>query len=189
MPFEISGRLRPLIPASTSLCRQNIDFVTSTESIILIRPKIRDVKREAKDAPARTADAEYETNMIDTEELRTRQSRGTGPPRNWNVWDVFFFVVPIACIVLFPLGGVDYLCGRFSPFSYSLVRDPLYLMISGCLGLCLCTNVARFLIRLKKHTRKKRVLIAAEILGPPVLFYLSIAVSLVPIERRLYGPT
>ncbi len=127
--------------------------------------------------------------MIDTEELKARQARGTTPGWNWNAWDVLFFAVPIACIVLFPLGGVDYLCGRFSPFSYSLVRDPLYLMISGCLGLCLCTNVARFLIRLKKHTRKKRVLIAAEILGPPVLFYLSIAVCLVPVERRLYGPT
>jgi hypothetical protein len=127
--------------------------------------------------------------MDQDKDTETEQIEETKPGRNWNGWDVFLLTVPVACIVLFPLGGVDYLCGRFIPWFYSLVRVPLYLMISGCLGLCLCTNVARLLINLKKHARKKRVLIAAEILAPPVLFYLSIAACLVPVERRLYGPT
>lgn len=110
------------------------------------------------------------------------------PGWDWNGWDALFFAAPVACIALFPLGGVDYLCGRFIPVFYSLVRFPLYLMIMGCLALCILVNIARFLINSRKYTRKKRFLVVAEMLAPVVLFYLSVAACLVPVERRLHGP-
>jgi len=104
---------------------------------------------------------------------------------NWNVWDVFFYVVPVACVVLYPLGGVDYLCGRLIPLFYSLVRFPLYLLIMCCLGECFFVNIARFVINSRKYAGKKQVLVIGQMLAPVVLLSVSFAVSLPPADQGL----
>ena len=73
---------------------RRIDFVTSTESIIRIRPKIRDVKEKGKKAPACIPGAEYESGMVDTEESKTRQSRGIEPGWDWKESHTLFLLLP-----------------------------------------------------------------------------------------------
>jgi hypothetical protein len=98
------------------------------------------MKKESWDSSAQWNRLGYREDMdkegtTETPQVHTRQySRG------WKTWDVFVFVVLIAGVILFPLGGFDYICGRLNFMPYWLFRWCCYPII-GC-SIVLCLSIA-----------------------------------------------
>ena len=104
--------------------------------------------------------------------------------RNWNGWDVFFIVMPVLCIILVPLGGLSYLCGRLG--FYFHISFMLFFFIGCFIVFCIVYGVEKLLTRWKRHTGKKRFIIALEIVTPIVFILSCIALFCMPFETFFY---
>jgi len=106
---------------------------------------------------------------------------------NWNKRDVIFFVLPIICTVLVPLGGLPYLCGRLS-FHMGLVVCMIYPVIGVFIIYCFFAGVARLSRDWRKHSRKKKLIIVSEIVIPLAFVALFIIPYFIPIGSDLWPP-
>ncbi len=95
----------------------------------------------------------------------------------WNKQVVIFIVLPIILTILIPLRGLDYLCGRFSPYAITLAYvSILYLVIGSFIIYCFFAGIVRLFGGWRKHTGKKKLLIVSEI-AIPLLF---VALFIIP---------
>ena len=107
------------------------------------------------------------------------------PVRNRNRRDVFFIVAPVICIILVPLGGLFYLCGRFSPFILSFcVISLLSFLIFAFILYCFVYGTVVLIACWKKLEKKKNIVIAQTLI-PFVFIVLFIAPSLIPVDSDL----
>jgi len=104
----------------------------------------------------------------DTVPSQTEKSRYS---INWKDSHVVFFFLPITLTILFPGGGIFYLCGRFHP-SILLYVYLLYLVVLVFIFYCLFLGVVKLSGRRGKRTRNERLLIAAETIVPLIFIGL-----------------
>ena len=94
----------------------------------------------------------------------------------WKDSHVIFFVLPVVFTILFPGGGIFYLCGRFSPGPITLMHvNMLYLAAIVFIIYCFFLGVVKLSGRTGKRTRSERFLIAAETAVP--LIFVGVLVS------------
>jgi len=110
----------------------------------------------------------------------------TKPGRNWNGWDVFFIVAPLICIILVPLGGLGYLCGRLG--FYMLDGFMLSFYIVCFIVFCIVYGFDRLFMYGKKYIPKKRFLITVEIVIPIVCILSCIAPFVIHFETFFSPP-
>jgi hypothetical protein len=117
-----------------------------------------------------------------------QQSEEKKANSNWNALDVIFFVLPSILIILVPLGGDFYLCGRFSPYLTFFIVWMLYPPIGVFIIICFFAGFVRLLVNWRKHTRKKKLIIVAEI-GMTLLFIVLFVVPFfVPEDSNIRWP-
>jgi hypothetical protein len=108
-----------------------------------------------------------------TEPVRTVVSRPRG---KWKDSHVVFFVLPIALTVLFPGGGIFYLCGRFRPDALTFIFvNMMYLAAVAFIFICFLAGIVRLSFRWGARTRNERLLIAAETAVPLIFLGLIVA--------------
>ena len=109
---------------------------------------------------------------MDTEE-KTKPARTVerGPRSKGKDSHVVFFFLPVVLTILFPVGGIFYLCGRFSPGPLTFMHvNILYLATMGFILYCFFLGIVKLSGRRRKRTRKERLLIAAETVIPLIFF-------------------
>jgi len=105
--------------------------------------------------------------------------------------NLIFIVLPVICIILVPLGGIPYLCGRLS-FHMGLVVCMVYPAIGVFIIYCFIASILRLLRDLEKHNVKKKLIIVTEIIIP--LFFIALiivtfyAIAFTPIKLNLCVP-
>ena len=92
------------------------------------------------------------------------------PPGRWRDSYIVFLVLPVLCILFIPLGGFPYLYGRLNLHPW-LTTFMLYPATGGLMICCFVVGIARLVCGWKRHSQKKKALIAVEI-SIPVLFVL-----------------
>ena len=108
-----------------------------------------------------------------TEPVRIVERRLHG---KWKDSHVVFFVLPVILTILFPGGGVFYVCGRFSPDVLTfLFVHVLYLGAVVLIFYCFFSGIVKLSGRRGKCTRNERILIAAETVVP--LIFVGVLVS------------
>jgi hypothetical protein len=101
------------------------------------------------------------------------------PGWNWKRSVVILLILPVRFFILLPLGGFFYLCGRFYPEAiYFVVLSVAPYLIFSIICFVVCTS--RLFRDWKKLTRRKKLIIAAEIAIPSVLIASFVASSLEP---------
>ena len=116
--------------------------------------------------------------------LRTteRKPRGT-----WKDSHVVFFVLPIVLTILFPGGGIFYLCGRFSPGPLTFMHvNMLYLATMGFILYCFFLGIVKLSGRRGKRTRNERLIIGAETVIP-LFFFGVLASNFFFVDTRFFG--
>ncbi|MHC4121121.1 MAG: hypothetical protein ACYSWO_26845 [Planctomycetota bacterium] len=110
----------------------------------------------------------------------------TRPRGKWKDSHVVMFVLPVVLTILFPVGGIYYLCGRFSPvgldFATICMMHPVVVVF---MCWCLFTGIVKLLGLRGKRTRGEKLLIIAETAVPLIfagLFFLPFSLS---VERRV----
>lgn len=97
---------------------------------------------------------------------------------------VIFIVLPAVLTILFPLGGLPYLCGRFIPYAGAFGNFCLfYPLICVFIIYCLCRSVSRRFRGSREGNVKSQLTSAAEI-GIPLVFMVSL---LVPVFTSYKG--
>ena len=111
------------------------------------------------------------------ERIETPQSKIRKPSMNRKKSILIFLVLPIVLTILFPLGGLPYLCGRFIPYTGAFGNIcMLYPLICVFIIYCLCRGVSRGASSSRERTAKSRLVSSAEI-GIPLVFMVSFLVS------------
>lgn len=111
-----------------------------------------------------------EFGMDEKENLVATQAERKRPRGKWKDAHVVLFVLLVVLTILFPGGGIFYLCGRFSP--YALVFGGvvmLYLAVCVFILYCFVTGIVELAGRRGKRTRDERLLIATAT-GIPLIF-------------------
>ena len=108
----------------------------------------------------------------------TDKQKNTGPTRSekrqprgrWKDSHIILLVLPVVLTILFPVGGLFYLCGRFRPYTLTLWDvSLLYLAVVVFMVYCFFSGIVRLFSRTKKSTRTEKLLIIAET-GIPLVF-------------------
>ena len=105
----------------------------------------------------------------------------------WKDSHVIFFVLPVVLTILFPGGGIFYLCGRFSPGPLTVMHVSMfYLAAIVFIFYCFFLGIVKLSGRRGKRTRNEKFLIAAETCIP--LIFVGILVSnYFFVGSRFYG--
>jgi hypothetical protein len=107
--------------------------------------------------------------------------------RVWNKRIVVFIVLPIILTILFPMGGLPYLCGRYSPYAITLAHFCiLYPVIGVFIIYCFVRGFARLPRDLKKRNKKEKIIIVAQI-GIPLVFLVLLVSSFLLPESEFLG--
>ncbi|UCE47856.1 MAG: hypothetical protein JSW47_19935 [Phycisphaerales bacterium] len=111
---------------------------------------------------------------------------------DWNIWDALISLALVVFIIIVPLGGLEYLNGRFNTHTtgHSFFLDAciigstvLILAVAFVIG-----STVQLLCNLKRYTRRKKLIRIIQI-GTPVVFVTSLIVSvLTPVEIPLWQP-
>jgi hypothetical protein len=122
---------------------------------------------------------EYESDMIDTEELKPRQSRGIIPGWDWKESHTLFLLMPLVLIVLVPWGRLPYLCGRLNfPLLVGMFMFyPATVVFMVC---CFFASLMRLFVGWGRHSTAKKLLLAVEIGLPIAYLGLTIGPYLMP---------
>lgn len=120
------------------------------------------------------------------ENIETKQNKEIKPPLDWNKWDAIIAVAIVAFIIIVPLGGIEYLNGRFS--TYSIFFDACIIgLIVGIFIIVLgILSTVRLLYNWNRYTRKKRVIRTAQIGISILLITIYFLALFIPIQ--LYSP-
>jgi hypothetical protein len=122
-----------------------------------------------------------------TKPVRTEDKKPRG---NWKDSHVVFFFLPVILTILFPLGGIFYLSGRFCPYAATFCYvHLLYLVVLVFIFYCLCSGIVKLSGRRGKRTRNEKLLIAAETVVPLVFIGLLVAfIFLGFTDKEFRGP-
>jgi hypothetical protein len=119
--------------------------------------------------------------------IETTETEEIKPGRNWKESKLIFLVLPIMLTILFPLGVIFYLCGRFCPDLIFLSTCMFYPMVGGFIFICIFTGILRCRHHWRSYDRKRKCIIAAEIVIPIVFVVLFIIPFFIPIESDFWG--
>lgn len=115
--------------------------------------------------------------MNSEKHIETPQTRVRKPGGNRKKSILIFLVLPVVLTILFPFGGLPYLCGRFIPYTGTLVHVcMLYPLMCIFIIYCLCRGVSRRSKGSIEGNTKSRLTSAAEI-GIPLVFIMSLLLS------------
>jgi len=122
--------------------------------------------------------------MKSKEHIETLQTRAIKPGGNRKKSIVIFIVLPAVLTILFPIGGLPYLCGRFIPYAEAFGNICLFYPLT-CVFIiyCLCRGVSRRFRSSREGNAKSQLTSAAEI-GIPLVFMVSL---LVPVFTSFKG--
>lgn len=125
-------------------------------------------------------------DMINTEELKARRSRGKIPGWKWKGSVVVSVILPLALIFLVPLGGLLYLCGRLG-LHIGLVMCMLYPAVGLFIVFCFVASAARLLVGWRKFTDKRKLLGIAQV-GIPIVFAILCVIGSPLLTKSLFWP-
>ncbi len=109
-------------------------------------------------------------------------SKGTVPGWNWNKSDVVWLVLPLVLTIFVPTGAILYMYGRLNWHAALLIM--FHGGAAAFIVCCFFVSIVRLFIGWGKHTRKKRLLMVAEV-GIPIVF---VVVWLLPFGKGFtYG--
>ncbi|MFQ6036525.1 MAG: hypothetical protein ACE5NM_11870, partial [Sedimentisphaerales bacterium] len=126
--------------------------------------------------------------MNKDENKQTAQIEERKASPNWNALDVIFLVLPIILIILEPLGGFSYLSGRFDSPSIFLIMILMLPVSCVIIIICFLASIVRLLVHWKNHTRKKKLVITAEIGMPLVFIILFVTPFFIPEDSNIRWP-
>ena len=105
----------------------------------------------------------------ETEPVRIDKKR---PHCKWKDSHVVLFVLLVVLTILFPGGGIFYLCARFRPYPLALGGVlMLYLAVIVFMVYCFIAGIGQLVSGWMRHNQKKKILIAVQI-AIPVMFVL-----------------
>lgn len=120
--------------------------------------------------------------MNKTDDTRTAQIQETKRGGRWKDSVVIFLVLPITFTILFPLGGLFYLCGRVSPYAIALYHVVMLYAVAGIFVIyCFVSGIVELRAGRRKHNSKKKLITLAKIGIPSVfiaLFFASLFTSI-----------
>ena len=126
--------------------------------------------------------------MDKKEKIETAQEKERKPRINWNKWDAVISVAIVAFVIIVPLGGIEYLNGRFNTYSIFFYACFIYLTMVILIIVFVILSTVHLLCNWKKYTRRKSLIKIVQI-GVPIVFIASFAISvLTPIETYLWQP-
>ena len=112
------------------------------------------------------------------------------PRSNWKDSHLVLFFLPVILTILFPLGGIFYLSGRFCPYATTFCYVHLiYLVALVFIIFCLISGIVKLSGRKGKLTRNKKILATAEIAIPLVfIILLGAFIFLAFTDKEFRGP-
>ena len=115
--------------------------------------------------------------MNTEEHIETPQTRARRIGGNRKKSIIIFLALPAVLTILFPLGGLPYLCGRFIPYTGALLHVcMLYPLMCIFIIYCLCRGVSRRSRCSREANARSQLTSAAEI-GIPIVFIVSLIIS------------
>ena len=127
--------------------------------------------------------------MDKKENIETAQVKEIKTGLDWNKWDAVISVALVAFIIIVPLGGIEYLNGRFNT-TYSIFFDACFinLTVGIFIYVFFIVSMVQLLCNWKRYTRRKRLIKTLQI-GIPIIFIASLIMSIfTPIETHLWQP-
>lgn len=110
------------------------------------------------------------------EPVKPIQTKAKKPRGNWKDSRLIFLFLPVLLTLLFPLGGLPYLCGRFIPYTGTLVHVcMLYPLVCIFIIYCLYRGISKRFRGLREVNTKSKLEITAEI-ALPLIFLISLLV-------------
>ena len=107
---------------------------------------------------------------------------------DWNKWDVLFSVAIVAFVIFVPLGGIQYLEGRFNTDLFFFEGCFIYLTMVIVIIVFVILSAVYLLYNWKGYTKRKRLFKILQI-GVPTIFIASGAISIfISIETYLWQP-
>jgi len=130
-----------------------------------------------------------EFGMDEKENMETAQIEKEGKaPSDWNMRDALMSAALVAFIIIAPLGGIEYLNGRFN--IHSILFDACIVVPTGGILVIVFVIVStvQLLCSWKRYTNRKRLIRIAQI-GIPIVFITLFIVSVfTPVESHLPPP-
>lgn len=122
------------------------------------------------------------TDIKKNQEL-ARREKGK-PLGKWRDSHIILLVLPFVLTILFPVGGVYYLCGRFSPRVFSFANICMvYPVVIIFIFWCFFSGIVKLTGRRGKYTTSEKLIIIAETSIP--LIFVSLLVSPFMFVERL----
>lgn len=125
--------------------------------------------------------------MNEKEKTETTRIEEAKPHGNRRDLHIVFFVLPVLCILLFPLGGLFYLLGRLSFQTFCFVLT-IYPATGIFMVFCFFAGVWRLVSGWKRHSGRKKALITVET-AIPVLCVLLFILPFYGLFRLPLWPT
>jgi len=124
------------------------------------------------------------------EHINPEQTEDKKPRGNWKDSHVVFLFLPVILTILFPLGGIFYLSGRFRPYATTLWHvSLLYLVVLIFIFYCFISGIMKLSGRKRKLTRNEKLLTAAETVVPLVFIGLFVVfIFLAFTNKEFRGP-
>jgi hypothetical protein len=124
------------------------------------------------------------------EHIKPIRTENKKPGVNWKDSHVVFFFLPVILTILFPLGGIFYLSGRFSPYATTFCHvHLLYLIVLVFIFYCFFSRIVKLSGRKGKLTRNEKLLTAAETVVPFVFIGLLVVfIFLAFTNKEFRGP-
>lgn len=107
---------------------------------------------------------------------------------DWNEWDMLISAALVAFIIIVPLGGLEYLNGRFN--THSIFLDACIILPTAGISIVVfvIASTVQLLLNLKRYTKRKRLIRIVQI-GIPIVFIASFIISVfTPVEINLWQP-
>jgi len=130
---------------------------------------------------------EHEQGMNEKKNIERTDTKVGISGRNWKESYLIFFVLPIVFTILFPLGGLFYLCGRFYPDLIFLSACMLYPMVGGFIIFCFFAVIVRCFRNWRSCTRKRKHILAAGTAIPIMFIILLLTSFFIPIESDFWA--
>jgi hypothetical protein len=108
----------------------------------------------------------------------------------WKDSHAVLCFLPVILTILFPLGGIFYLSGRFCPYAMTFCYvHLLYLVVLVFIFYCFFSGTVKLSGRRGKHTRNEKLLIVAETTVPLIFIGLLVAfIFLGFTDKEFRGP-
>jgi hypothetical protein len=121
--------------------------------------------------------------MDNSDDSQTPQIQETKRDGRWKDSYMLFLVLPVMLTILFPLGAIFYLCGRFSPYAIAVSHCLMLYAVAGVFIIyCLVAGIVTLRAGWRKQGGKKKLVALAKIGIPAVFIVLFSASVLASVE-------